>query len=78
MATIEEHRERQLDDQRWQALHELSLAALEWWRNKRPTVYREEQHLLNPEINCTDEPEKKLARACAKMTRRARALKEGT
>ena len=76
MATIEDHRERLLEERRWQALHELSLAALKWWRSRRPTIWKEEQHLAFPDASCTTPEEKELSEACAKVTRLGRQIQK--
>lgn len=43
------------------AKNEVSKAAVEWWKSKRPLSYDEEAHLNNPLVNTTTEAEKKLA-----------------
>ncbi len=44
---------------------EITEAALNWWVNHRPIGWTATEHFETPSINCTDEKEKRLARAVA-------------
>jgi len=41
------------------------VAAIEWWRMKKPMSFSFEDHLANPTVNCVAEQEKALAQAVA-------------
>jgi hypothetical protein len=41
------------------------LAAIAWWRSRRPCSYNQEDHLRNPLVNTTTNAEKRLARVVA-------------
>ena len=42
-------------------------AAYAWWKNRRPLVYSEAEHLRNPTVNTCTDGEARLARAVARM-----------
>lgn len=53
---------------------ELRLAAIRWWKQRRPVEWTHRQHLANPTVNTTTPSEQRLARAVAKfVTRFAKA-----
>lgn len=64
-ATIEEQRAT------IEKLIPIATAAVEWWRMYQPLAMTEEQHALNPGINCNDEHEIVLASAVAAWLRMA-------
>lgn len=45
-------------------------AAYEWWRALRPIQWTEEDHLRVPDVNCSRERERTLAKTVAQMVRR--------
>lgn len=42
-------------------------AALCWWQSKRPVRWSLRDHLRYPEIGCTTEVDRRLARCCAAL-----------
>jgi hypothetical protein len=41
--------------------------AANWWKHRRPIGWNLEQHLANPQVNCTTDAEAALARSVARM-----------
>lgn len=41
-------------------------AAIRWWRGNRPKSWSERLHIGEPEVNCRNDSEKKLAQSVAK------------
>lgn len=47
---------------------EVVAAALHWWTMKRPLAWTAQQHCEHPTVNCTNDGEVRLAKACALFT----------
>jgi hypothetical protein len=53
------------------------IAAIQWWKSKKPRGWTYEQHMSNPTVNCEKtKEEKELAKSIARFLERAPNAKQ--